>query len=71
LGQAPTLDVSARGSCEGRRGTRALQAVESLEPADVQGLFIGVWDANRKLDEILRYLFDEDDGEEEEADPEP
>lgn len=27
---------------------------------------IGVWDANRKLDDILSYLEDEDDGEEEE-----
>lgn len=27
---------------------------------------IGAWDANRKLDDILSYLEDEDDGEEEE-----
>ena len=33
---------------------------------DVQTLMIGVWDANRKLDEIIGYLRDEDDGEEEE-----
>ena len=33
---------------------------------DVNAILAGVWDANRKLDEILGYIFDDDDGEEEE-----
>lgn len=40
-----------------------------IEREDVQALMYGVLNANRKLDEILRYLYDEDDGEEEEVDP--
>jgi hypothetical protein len=38
----------------------------AVEPEDVTALMNGVWDANRKLDKILSYLQDEDDGEEEE-----
>ena len=41
----------------------------SIEHEDVQALIYGVWDANRKLDEILRYLYNSDNGEEEEIDP--
>jgi hypothetical protein len=41
---------------------------DAIEYEDVTALIHGVWDANRKLDAILRYLL-EDDGEEEEADP--
>ena len=41
-----------------------------IDRADVNALLIGVWDANRKLDEILSYIYREDDGEEEtEAEP--
>jgi hypothetical protein len=40
-----------------------------LDRNDVDALLIGVWDANRKLDEVLGYLLEDDDGEEEEADP--
>ena len=40
-----------------------------LDRHDVDALLVGVWDANRKLDEILSYLLEDDDGEEEEADP--
>jgi hypothetical protein len=36
-----------------------------IDSADVNALLIGVWDANRKLDEILSYIYGEDDGEEE------
>jgi hypothetical protein len=42
---------------------------DAIECEDVRALLTGVWDANRKLDSILRYLYDEDDGEEEETDP--
>jgi hypothetical protein len=38
----------------------------AVDPEDVQAIMHGVWDANRKLDDILSYLQDEDDGEEEE-----
>ena len=38
----------------------------TVDSDDVQAIMIGVWDANRKLDDILSYLEDEDDGEEEE-----
>jgi hypothetical protein len=38
----------------------------TVDPEDVQAIMHGVWDANRKLDDILSYLQDEDDGEEEE-----
>jgi hypothetical protein len=40
-------------------------SVETVDPEDVKAI-MGVWDANRKLDDILSYLQDEDDGEEEE-----
>jgi hypothetical protein len=36
-----------------------------IDRAGVNALLIGVWDANRKLDEILSYIYGEDDGEEE------
>jgi hypothetical protein len=39
-----------------------------IEHADVQALFEGLFDANSKLDQILGYLFGEDDEEEEESD---
>jgi len=42
---------------------------ESAGREDMNALMVGVWDANRKLDDILSYLYGEDDGEEEEADP--
>ena len=38
-----------------------------IERADVQAIMVGIFDANGKLDEILSYLFGDDD-EEEEAD---
>ena len=34
-----------------------------LDRHDVNALLEGIWDANRKPDEILGYLFEEDDGE--------
>lgn len=37
-----------------------------IDGDDVQATVVGVWDANRKLDDILSYLENEDDGEEEE-----
>jgi hypothetical protein len=40
--------------------------VETVDPDDIRAIMNGVWDANRKLDEIVSYLRDEDDGEEEE-----
>ena len=40
-----------------------------IEREDVQALIYGVFNANRRLDEILRLLYDEDDGEEEEIEP--
>jgi hypothetical protein len=42
---------------------------DQIEYEDVKALLAGVWDANRKLDAILRYLYDDDDGEEEEITP--
>jgi hypothetical protein len=52
----------------GRVGT--LRSVElPLDKRDVQAIMIGLFDANSKLDRILRYLLDEDDGEEEDPDP--
>jgi hypothetical protein len=39
-----------------------------LDKRDVQTIMIGLFDANSKLDEILRYLLNEDDGEEEDPD---
>lgn len=41
-------------------------ADEAIDSEDVKALIHGVWDANRKLDEILRFLYDDDNGEEEE-----
>jgi len=40
-----------------------------IAPDDVDALARGIWDANRKLDEILYYLYGDDDEEEEEVDP--
>jgi hypothetical protein len=39
-----------------------------LTDRDVQTIMTGLFEANVKLDEILRYLYGEDDGEEEEED---
>ena len=39
-----------------------------MEPADVQAMLIGLFNANAKLDDILSYLYGEDDGEETEED---
>jgi hypothetical protein len=39
-----------------------------LDRDDVQTIMGALFDANRKLDDILRYLYEEDDGEEEEED---
>jgi hypothetical protein len=44
-------------------------AENQIEYEDAKALILGVWDANRKLDEILRFLYDDDDGEEEETVP--
>jgi hypothetical protein len=38
---------------------------------DVNAMLVGIWDANRKLDDVLSYLYEDDDGEEEETDAEP
>ena len=40
-----------------------------IERANVQAIMTALFDANRKLDDILSYLYGEDDGEEEEEDP--
>jgi hypothetical protein len=40
-----------------------------IERADVQAIMTALFDANRKLDDVLSYLYGEDDGEEEEEDP--
>jgi hypothetical protein len=37
-----------------------------LDERDVQTIMHGLFEANLKLDTIIRYLSDEDDGEEEE-----
>lgn len=42
--------------------------VNGVERADIEAIIAGVFDANRKLDEILDYIYDDDDGEEEETD---
>ena len=39
-----------------------------LNADDVQTIMKGLFEANFKLDEILRYLYGDDDGEEEEPD---
>jgi hypothetical protein len=41
-------------------------ADEAIDSEDVKALIRGGWDANRKLDEILRFI---DDGEDEEIEP--
>ena len=39
-----------------------------VEQEDVNAILIGLFNANAKLDEILGYLYGEDDGEEAEED---
>jgi hypothetical protein len=41
---------------------------DALTEEDVKAIMAGLWDANRKLDDVLSYLYGEDDGEEEETD---
>jgi hypothetical protein len=47
---------------EGQPGVVALP----LDARDVQTIMNGLFEANVKLDKILRYLSEDDDGEEEE-----
>ena len=51
-----------------RREDRRADLLPELVPLghDIRAIMHGIWDANRKLDEILSYLRDEDDGDEEE-----
>jgi hypothetical protein len=39
-----------------------------IEREDVDAVLVGLFNANVKLDNILSYLYGEDDGEEEETD---
>jgi hypothetical protein len=48
--------------------TSELGGMDTIDPEDVRAIMFGVWDANRKLDDIVSYLLDDDDGEEEETD---
>lgn len=57
-----------RGHVRRARGASTLVCVNGVERADIEAIIAGVFDANRKLDEILDYIYDDDDGEEEETD---
>ena len=59
------MDVSRAASCEREVRRHAGDMELPIEHEDVQAILKGLFDANSKLDDVLSYLYGEDDEEEE------